>query len=61
MTADPGDGSGLQHRPASMVMLDVVGCVRLMELDERNLCPLTKFRFLDFAPDRRGATRDHSE
>jgi adenylate cyclase len=58
MTADPGDGPDLQHRPASMVMIDVVGYVRLMELDERNVSASqnSDFSILHLIVEERRAT-----
>ncbi|RZM94771.1 adenylate/guanylate cyclase domain-containing protein [Bradyrhizobium genosp. SA-3] len=46
MMADPGDAPILHHRLASVLMVDVVGYTRLMELDERSTHGrLMNFRF----------------
>lgn len=46
MMADPGNRSVLHHRLASVLMVDVVGYTRLMELDERAThSRLMNFRF----------------
>ncbi|WP_407112676.1 adenylate/guanylate cyclase domain-containing protein [Bradyrhizobium sp. LMG 9283] len=46
MMADPGDVPLLHHRLASVLMVDVVGYTRLMELDERGTHGrLMNFRF----------------
>lgn len=46
MMADPGDSPDLRHRLASVLMVDVVGYTRLMELDERGTHGrLMNFRF----------------
>jgi hypothetical protein len=48
MMADPGDSPDLQHRLASMLVPDVVGYVRLMQLDERDLWPPHKIQISRF-------------
>lgn len=58
MMADPGNAPALQHRLLSVLMVDVVGYTRLMELDERGTHGrLMNFRFsilLPIVEERRG-------
>jgi adenylate cyclase len=51
MMTDPGDISALHHRLVSVLMVDVVGYTRLMELDERGTHGrLMNFRFSILQP-----------